>query len=123
MRCMFCNADMILMNVVQDDNMAVTGFEHRTFICSSCHDVERRFVFVGDAEAIPASAMPPIDGDPRDRGPLPPPLDTTPVTASVSTVQDKQAATGQGERVMQDAPLLGDQEKPLGDQEKPLFVI
>jgi hypothetical protein len=45
MRCMACGAEMILLNVVQDDTMAVPGFEHHTFICSECHDVERRFVF------------------------------------------------------------------------------
>jgi hypothetical protein len=43
MRCMACGAEMILLNVVQDDTMAVPGFEHHTFICSECHDVERRF--------------------------------------------------------------------------------
>src|SRR5262249_9189153 len=77
MRCLLCDAEMILVNVVQDDTMAVTGFEHRTFMCSSCHDVERRLVFVGAAEAILVSATPSIDSEPSDSGPVPP-LDTTP---------------------------------------------
>jgi hypothetical protein len=33
---------MILTNVVQDDTMGVPGFEHQTFTCSECHDLERR---------------------------------------------------------------------------------
>jgi hypothetical protein len=48
---------MILTNVVPDDTMAVPGFEHHTFMCSECHDVERRFVFTkqdrgGDGEPM-----------------------------------------------------------------------
>jgi hypothetical protein len=73
MRCLLCDAEMILMNVVQDDTMLVAGFEHRTFMCSSCHDVERRLVFVGAAEAIPVPATPSIAGEQSDSGPVPPP--------------------------------------------------
>ena len=56
---------MLLMNVVQDDTMAVPGFEHHTFMCSDCHDVERRLVFTKpteqiDADAVPVHAAPPI---------------------------------------------------------------
>ena len=46
MRCLVCNAEMVLMKVVQDDTMPVPGFERRTFMCSACHDVEGRLVFV-----------------------------------------------------------------------------
>src|ERR1700720_3119506 len=63
MRCMACGAEMILTNVVQDETMAVPGFEHQTFMCSECHDVERRFVFTkqdrdGDSEPMPEQAEP-----------------------------------------------------------------
>jgi len=63
MRCMACGAEMIVMNTVQDDTMAVPGFEHHTFMCSACHDVERRLVFTRDmtpstAEPVPAHAAP-----------------------------------------------------------------
>jgi hypothetical protein len=55
---------MILINVAQDDTMAVPGFEHQTFRCSECQDVERRFVFTkqgrnGDTEPMPEQAAPP----------------------------------------------------------------
>jgi hypothetical protein len=65
MRCMACGAEMILMNVVPDDTMAVPGFEHHTFVCSDSHDVERRLVFAkhgrqGDAEPMPEHTAPPI---------------------------------------------------------------
>jgi hypothetical protein len=45
MRCLACGAEMVLMNVVPDDTMAVAGFEHHTFMCSGCDDVERRLIF------------------------------------------------------------------------------
>ena len=55
---------MLLMQTVQDDTMAVAGFEHRTFMCSDCHDVERRLVFARPVEqtdsAVPEHTAPPI---------------------------------------------------------------
>jgi hypothetical protein len=63
MRCMACAAEMILMNVVQDDTMAITGFEHHTFMCSECQDEERRLVFTkqdraGDTKPTEQTAPP-----------------------------------------------------------------
>jgi hypothetical protein len=62
---MACGAEMILTNVVQDDTIGVPGFEHQTFMCSKCHDLERRFVFTkqdrdGDGEPMPERAAPPV---------------------------------------------------------------
>jgi hypothetical protein len=62
---MACGAEMILMNVVPDDTMTVPGFEHHTFRCSDCHDVERRLMFTkrgreSDTEPIPVHKAPPI---------------------------------------------------------------
>ena len=45
MRCMACGGGMILVNVAQDDTMGISGFEHHTFTCSECQDIERRLVF------------------------------------------------------------------------------
>jgi hypothetical protein len=54
MRCMACGAEMVLMSVVADGTMPVAGFEHRTFMCSGCHDVERRLTFTKrDEEKLP----------------------------------------------------------------------
>jgi len=33
---------MVLMETVQADPTTLLGFEHRTFFCPACHDVERR---------------------------------------------------------------------------------
>jgi hypothetical protein len=60
---MACGAQMILMNVVRDDTMAVAGFEHHTYMCSDCKDVERRLVFArpaedADPQPIPAHTVP-----------------------------------------------------------------
>jgi hypothetical protein len=64
MRCMGCGGEMILMNVVPDDTMAVPGFEHHSFMCSECQDMEQRLVFTkyGREEApegMPIHAAPP----------------------------------------------------------------
>jgi hypothetical protein len=56
---------MILMKSVPDDTMAVAGFEHHTFMCSGCNDVERRLIFrkcnnPGDGDVVSVHAAPPI---------------------------------------------------------------
>ena len=62
MRCLVCGAEMILTNVVPDDTMEVTGFEHHTFTCSECQDVEGRLVFAeqGRGKPVPEQVAPPI---------------------------------------------------------------
>ena len=80
MRCVTCDAEMILMNVVRDDAMTILGFEHHTFRCSKCCDVDRRLVFIKHGRQANAEPMP---------------LHTAPPTAPSSPVQDEQiAATG-----------------------------
>jgi hypothetical protein len=66
---MACGAKMALMNVVQDDTMAVPGFEHHTFLCSGCGDVEQRLVFAKPGEPGPSHAAPPMPAKPAE--PLP----------------------------------------------------
>ena len=77
MRCMACGAEMILMNVVQDDTMAVPGFEHHTFTCSECQDVEERLVFTKQNRE---SDTEPMLGE------------AAPAVAPASTVQDEPVA-------------------------------
>jgi hypothetical protein len=57
---MACGAEMALMNVVQDDTMAVSGFEHHTFMCSGCGDVEQRLVFAKPGEPSSSNAASPV---------------------------------------------------------------
>lgn len=46
MRCTRCGAEMSLIGVGEDDTFRlVRGFEHHTYMCSKCGDIERRFVF------------------------------------------------------------------------------
>ena len=47
MRCLFCNAEMVLMEAVQADPTTLPSFEHRTFLCPACHGVERRLAYAG----------------------------------------------------------------------------
>jgi hypothetical protein len=53
MRCIMCGAEMILMKVVKDETMMVSGFEHHTYMCSVCNDIEQRFVFNKHVENPP----------------------------------------------------------------------
>ena len=78
MRCMACGAEMALMNVVQDDTMAVPGFEHHTYMCSGCGDVEQRLVFAKPGEPLPSPAASPVVAKPAE--PLPSPA-ASPVVA------------------------------------------
>ena len=66
MRCMGCGVEMTLIGIVKDDTFKlVRGFEHHTYMCSKCGDIERRFAFdkhskERDAEAVFVLAAPPI---------------------------------------------------------------
>ena len=60
MRCVACGAEMILVNVVQvqDDTTASLGIEDHSFLCSECHEVERRLVLTRHGREI--DTAPPI---------------------------------------------------------------
>ena len=45
MRCMSCGEEMCLVQVVEDKTKMVKGYEHHTFECSGCREIERRLVF------------------------------------------------------------------------------
>ena len=77
MRCKACDAEMILLNVVQD-TMAVPGFKHDTFMCSECHDIVRRIVLTKHGRESAAEPMP---------------LHTAPPIAPASTVKNEPVAT------------------------------
>jgi hypothetical protein len=74
MRCMACGSEMTLMSVVKDDTTLVPGFEHHTFTCSECQDMEQRLVFIkhGGERATEPSAV-----------------QEAPPTAPASTVQEQ----------------------------------
>jgi hypothetical protein len=94
MRCLLCNAEMILIEVVEDDTMLVPGFEHHTLMCSECHDVERRFVFTKhsrESKPAPVQAASPIACEQSNNEPIP--LNMAPSIAPSSTVQDKRVVT------------------------------
>jgi hypothetical protein len=76
MRCKACDAEMILLNVVQD-TMAAPGFKYDTFMCSECHDIVRRLVLIKHGQETAAEPMP---------------LHTAPAIALASTVQDEHVA-------------------------------
>jgi hypothetical protein len=56
MRCLVCNSEMLLIEAVQADANTLPGFQHHTFLCSPCHDVERRLVFTGGKQLQPRLA-------------------------------------------------------------------
>jgi hypothetical protein len=57
---MACGSEMRLMQVVHDNTMMVSGYEHQTLQCLGCNEIERRFVFARasePAEPIPLRAL------------------------------------------------------------------
>jgi hypothetical protein len=54
MRCMACDREMILTNVLQDGTSTVRRLERHTFTCSECHSEEQRLVFTKDGREIDA---------------------------------------------------------------------
>jgi hypothetical protein len=47
MRCLVCNAEMVLMEAAQADPTTLPGFEHRTFLLPSLPRRERRLAYAG----------------------------------------------------------------------------
>jgi hypothetical protein len=45
MLCVACGAQMHLVEVRCDDTMMVRGYEHHTFECTGCREIERRLTF------------------------------------------------------------------------------
>jgi hypothetical protein len=61
---MACGAVMHLVQVHPADSTLGPGFEHNTFECSGCHDIERRLVFNAPGAArMPLHEAPPTSGD------------------------------------------------------------
>ena len=54
MRCLQCNAEMTLIGAVPAD-ATLPGFEHHTFSCSACNEIERRLLFTGTI-SLPSSS-------------------------------------------------------------------
>src|SRR5262245_15446801 len=67
MLCIACGAEMRLMQVVPDTTMMVSGYEHHTWQCTGCNEVERRLVFTrektpaANVPVPPVPSVPPID--------------------------------------------------------------
>ena len=62
MRCLACEAEMKLVKVVVEDTM-IEGFERHIFMCTSCQDIERRFVFNNQSKRDDEIASPPFAPD------------------------------------------------------------
>src|SRR5438874_390359 len=77
MQCLACGAEMSLEQATGDDAAPVSGFEHRTFVCSVCGDVEQRLAFVKQIEPGLAAAVP---------------IDTAPSIAPSSCVENEDTA-------------------------------
>jgi hypothetical protein len=61
---MVCGGEMVLVEAVPDETMMVSGFQHETYMCSVCADVERRFCFKKHAQqehaVVAAITAPPL---------------------------------------------------------------
>ena len=56
--CTACGAEFILTNVVPDETATVRGVEQHTFVCSECHVIEHRMVFIKDGRETDSPPMP-----------------------------------------------------------------
>jgi hypothetical protein len=45
MRCLMCGKEMVLIRAIEDTAMGVPGYERQSWQCSTCLEVEYRFVF------------------------------------------------------------------------------
>ena len=60
MNCLVCGNPMRLAMVEPHEEVAMRGFEYRTFQCERCGERERRFVFDPRASVDPSSVAPAI---------------------------------------------------------------
>ncbi len=49
-RCMACGEEMVLVKVIEDVAMPVSGFQRHAYMCSTCNETEQRLVFNKGAE-------------------------------------------------------------------------
>ena len=77
MRCLVCDAEMVLISTAEDLTKPILGFERETYMCSACGDTEQRTIFNKQAkekhEAEIATILNPppiapiekVDGEPQ----------------------------------------------------------
>ena len=58
MRCMGCSEEMILVKVIEDVTIPVSGFQRRAYMCSTCNETEQRLVFNKSADERETVAAP-----------------------------------------------------------------
>jgi hypothetical protein len=96
---------MLLMQTVQDETMPVPGFEHHTFMCPSCHDVEHRLAFAKPSEQpspepVPVDAVPVHVMSAQAASADAVPLYTAPRISPAARVHDRASAPGMFRRVL-----------------------
>jgi hypothetical protein len=121
MLCLGCGAEMRLVEAVEDSTMLVPGYEHQTWQCLGCSDVEQRLTFtgkkrrthkaplgpvhMGSVEPAQTAAVEPVQTEPVETAPIVPiqvtqitevdPSQTTSVveaTLSVEATQEPEPA-------------------------------
>jgi hypothetical protein len=93
MRCISCGEMMRLVQAVSDRGMMVSGYEHLTYECIGCHEVERRLTFT-TAPSAEQAALPPPPAPPAPIAPPPEPPTPAPPSAwelAQGKVQARQA--------------------------------
>jgi hypothetical protein len=59
MLCLACGAEMILVQVVKDTTMFVSGYEHHTWQCSGCSTIEQRMTFTREKTPTQTASVEP----------------------------------------------------------------
>jgi hypothetical protein len=97
MLCILCGAEMRLAKVEPDDTMMVAGYEHQTWACTGCDEVERRLMFT--RAKTPIDAVPPpaaqSQDPPTQSEPEPAP---GPITAAIPSAWSRAVAMFRGKQ-------------------------
>src|SRR5436190_8848173 len=100
MRCLLCGEEMHVVETTPDEALLVPGFEHHRLRCSSCHEEERRLVFVhqrpplsppiatdgSGPDFIDATLQPPGEGPFREAPGMISAIDEAPSIAAAETL-------------------------------------
>jgi hypothetical protein len=110
MLCISCGVEMRLVQVQPDDTMMVTGYEHQTFECPSCQEIERRLTFTREPTPQPGQPAPIDQTAPVDQAAPVPPASTSgdtapPVSPDSAPQEDEAAPLASADSKDQDQPV------------------
>ena len=68
MRCLTCGLNMQVVQVEKDNTLLVPGYEHHTWRCEGCGEVERRMTFIPEKKQVETMSHPAMPADNFEAG-------------------------------------------------------